>query len=67
MLRRFHITVDFKALTEEGVKKLLDKFFNDYAFSEKLIHRLCAYDSVGFSEILRDSAHFSLAIHACRG
>ena len=46
MLRRFHITVDFKALTEEGVKKLLDKFFNDYAFSEKLIHRLCAYDSV---------------------
>ena len=46
MLRRFHITVDFKALTEEGVKKLLDKFFSDYAFSEKLIHRLCAYDSV---------------------
>lgn len=40
------ITVDFKALTEEGVKKLLDKFFSDYAFSEKLIHRLCAYGSV---------------------
>ena len=31
---------------EEGVKKLLDKFFSDYAFDEKLIQRLCAYGSV---------------------
>lgn len=46
MLRRFHITVDFKALTEEGVKKLLDKFFSDYDFDEKLIRRLCDYRSV---------------------
>ena len=46
MLRRFHITVDFKALKEEGVKKLLEKFFSDYAFDEKLIQRLCAYGSV---------------------
>ncbi len=46
MLRRFHITVDFKALKEEGVKKLLEKFFSNYAFDEKLIERLCAYGSV---------------------
>lgn len=46
MLRRFHITVDFKALTEEGVKKLLDKFFSDYDFDEKLIRRLCDYRTV---------------------
>ena len=46
MLRRFHITVDFKALTEEGIKKLLQKFFSDYEFEEKLIHRLCEYGSV---------------------
>ena len=29
MLRRFHITVDFKALTKEGIEILLHKFFMD--------------------------------------
>ncbi|MBR3544105.1 MAG: ATP-binding protein [Treponema sp.] len=43
MLRRFHITVDFKALTEEGVKKLLKKFFSDHSFEEEHIRKLCAY------------------------
>ncbi len=46
MLRRFHITVDFKALTEEGVKKLLGKFFSGYEFEDKLLRRLCDYGSV---------------------
>jgi len=46
MLRRFHITVDFKALTEEGVKKLLKKFFKSYEFEEKLVRRLCDYGTV---------------------
>lgn len=46
MLRRFHITVDFKALTEDGVKKLLGKFFSGYEFEDKLLRRLCDYRTV---------------------
>jgi hypothetical protein len=46
MLRRFHITVDFKALTKEGIQTLLEKFFKDYEFDEKEIEKLAAYDSV---------------------
>ncbi len=37
MLRRFHITVDFKALTKEGITKLLKKFFKDYDFGEETV------------------------------
>ncbi len=46
MLRRFHITVDFKALTEDGIKTLLEKYFSDYKFDDNLIGKLSAYNSV---------------------
>ena len=46
MLRRFHITVDFKALTPEGIKTLLHKFFCGYDFDDKLIEKLVRYKSV---------------------
>nr|MCR5188450.1 ATP-binding protein [Treponema sp.] len=46
MLRRFHITVDFKALTQEGIAKLLSKFFKTYTFSEKMIKEVASYNSV---------------------
>lgn len=46
MLRRFHITVDFKALTEEGIRKLLARFFNGYEFEDKLIEKLTSYETV---------------------
>lgn len=46
MLRRFHITVDFKALTKEGIEILLHKFFKDYDFADKDIEKLVSYDSV---------------------
>lgn len=46
MLRRFHITVDFRALTEEGIKKLLYKFFKEYEFSDVMIKKLAGYKTV---------------------
>lgn len=46
MLRRFHITVDFKALTFEGIKKLLGKFFREYEFTREMIGELSDYGTV---------------------
>lgn len=46
MNRRFHLTVDFKALTEEGISKLLNRFFEDYDFDEAQIHNLADYKTV---------------------
>ena len=60
MLRRFHLTVDFKALTKEGIETLLHRFFKDYDFADKDIEKLVRYDSVtpgDFSRIA-DSIRF---------
>jgi len=46
MLRRFHITVDFKALTKDGIKTLLKKYFSDFDFTEEMIKEVSSYDSV---------------------
>lgn len=46
MLRRFHITVDFKALTEEGIEKLLGRFFKNYSFEKKMISKLADFGTV---------------------
>lgn len=46
LLRRFHITVEFNALTEEGISKLLKKYFGSYSFTEEQIASLCKYNSV---------------------
>jgi len=46
MLRRFHIAVDFKSLEENGIKKLLNKFFKGYDFEEKMICKLADYKTV---------------------
>ena len=45
MQRRFHIMVEFKALDDEGVEILLDKFFPQFDFSEEQLGRLCRYES----------------------
>lgn len=46
LLRRFHITVEFKALKTDGIKKLLQKYFTNWSFTENQIYDLCSYDSV---------------------
>ncbi|MCR4733802.1 MAG: AAA family ATPase [Treponema sp.] len=46
MLRRFHITVDFKALTEEGISRLLSKFFKEYTFTQQMVKELSRYGTV---------------------
>lgn len=46
MLRRFHITVDFKALSRDGIKTLLNKFYNDYDFDDDLVEKLSRYETV---------------------
>ncbi len=46
MLRRFHITVDFKALNKEGIETLLHKFFRDYDFTQTEIERLARHETV---------------------
>lgn len=46
MLRRFHITVEFKALKKDGIKALLEKYFPSFKFDEKLVGRLLNQDTV---------------------
>ena len=46
MLRRFHITAEFSALKEEGIEKLLYKYFAAYEFTNSQIKELCYYNSV---------------------
>ena len=46
MSRRFHITVEFKALEKAGVEKLLENYFSAYAFTDSQINQLVSYESV---------------------
>ncbi|MCR4742934.1 MAG: AAA family ATPase [Treponema sp.] len=46
MLRRFHITAEFSAMKEEGIEKLLYKYFASYDFTNSQIRELCDYNSV---------------------
>ena len=46
MQRRFHIISEFKALSEQGIKTLLNSFFGKYKFSDDQIENLCRYESV---------------------
>lgn len=46
MQRRFHIMVEFKALEEEGVKKLCSKYFPEMKFSETDIEKVSGFQSV---------------------
>jgi len=46
MLRRFHITVDVKALTEEGIRTLLHSYFPEYSFDDEMVHNLSKYETV---------------------
>ena len=46
MIRRFHITVEFKALKEEGIHKLLEKYFSAYSFTTENICQLDQYKSL---------------------
>ena len=46
LLRRFHISVDFKAMTEDGVKILLEKYFPAYRFTQSQIRDIASYNSV---------------------
>lgn len=45
MQRRFHIMVEFKALKDEGVESLLDKFFPQFDFNEEDIRRISRFQS----------------------
>lgn len=46
MQRRFHIIAEFKPLTKNGIKTLLEKYFATCTFSENQIAMLLRYDSV---------------------
>lgn len=46
MQRRFHIMVEFNALTENGIKTLLEKYFGKYEFDSEQMERLASYASV---------------------
>ena len=46
MQRRFHIISEFKALTDQGIKTLLHKFFANYDFDDAQIQNLAKYNSV---------------------
>ena len=46
MLRRFHITVEFKEMETTGVKKLLEKFFPSFEFNDVQLAKLTAYKTV---------------------
>ena len=45
MQRRFHIMVEFKALKDEGVERLLGKYFPQFDFNEEDIRRISRFQS----------------------
>ncbi|MBP5176479.1 MAG: ATP-binding protein [Treponema sp.] len=45
MLRRFHILVEFKPLTKDGISTLLKTYFGNLEFSERQIERLSSFNS----------------------
>ena len=46
MNRRFHLIVEFKPLTSEGIKCMLESYFSSYSFSEAQIERLERFGSI---------------------
>lgn len=46
MQRRFHILTEFKQLTKQGIKILLEKYFSDTQFSDNQIQVLYSYNSI---------------------
>ena len=44
--RRFHIITEFKPLTKDGIKVLLNRFFSQFTFIDEDIERITRYDSV---------------------
>lgn len=44
-LRRFHITSEFKCLSENGVNTLLQRFFPSFVFDETAAKTICRYDT----------------------
>ena len=44
--RRFHLAVEFKALQEDGIEKLLNKFFSENKFTTSQIDKLTSYNTV---------------------
>lgn len=46
MQRRFHILSEFKALTEDGIRTLCNRYFPDLDFSEEQVQSVAKYRSV---------------------
>lgn len=46
MQRRFHILSEFKPMNDNGVKKLLKRFFKKYTFTDEMVDELVSYNSV---------------------
>lgn len=46
MQRRFHILSEFKPMKDTGIKKLLNRFFKNYTFTEEMVDELVSYNSV---------------------
>ena len=46
MNRRFHLIVEFKPLTRDGIQCMLEQYFSAYTFSEEALARLARTDTV---------------------
>lgn len=46
MLRRFHLTVEFNSLLEDGVRTMLKNYFSEIKFSEDDVKKLTKYETV---------------------
>lgn len=58
--RRFHMIVEFKSLTEDGLDCMLERYFGEYKFTEKQKKSLFEYNSVtpGDFGVLYDKIRF---------
>ena len=45
MQRRFHIMVEFKALKDENVQSILDKYFTQFDFNKEDIRKISRFQS----------------------
>lgn len=46
MQRRFHVLAEFKPLTQDGIERLLARFFKGYDFCPAMAEKLMGYNSV---------------------
>ena len=63
MNRRFHMIVEFKSLTQDGIECMLNRYFEDYDFTQSQIDSLYHYETVtpGDFGVVMDKIRFMAA------